>query len=318
MDIVFMGTPAFACPSLSALAHAGHRIVAVITRTDKPRGRHGKPVHSDVKRCALEHGLPILETEKAGTPEFVARLAELKPHLGVVAAFGEKLSSEMLSVPEHGFLNVHASLLPKYRGAAPITWAIVNGETETGVTIIRLVEAMDAGPILLQRATDLPSGETAGQLHDRLAEMGAELLVEAVAAVEDGTAQFTPQPEEGVSWAPMLRKQDGLIRWTCSAEEIARFVPGMTPWPGAFAFVKRQSADRSERVVLVEIAKAQVPASAAPGTVLDVRDDGILVAAGDGAVLFNRLKPAGGRDMSAAEYVRGHTVKAGDLFQAES
>ncbi|MEW6357890.1 MAG: methionyl-tRNA formyltransferase [Planctomycetota bacterium] len=316
MDILFLGTPAFACPSLSALARAGHRIVAVVTRTDKPRGRRGKPIPSDIKRRAIEHGLPVLETERASAPDFAPKLAALKPQLGVVAAFGEKLSNELLRIPDHGFINVHASLLPKYRGAAPITWAVVNGETQTGVTIIRLVEAMDAGPILLQRATDIRPGETAGELHDRLAEMGAALLVEAVAAVENGTATFTPQPTAGVTLAPMLKKDDGLIPWHRSAREIACFVPGMSPWPGAFTFLKRQGSDRPERVVLLAVDLVEAP-HAAPGTVLAVRDDGILAAAGEGAILIRRLQPAGKRAMSAAEYLRGRSVRPGDVFQAE-
>ncbi|NOZ23747.1 MAG: methionyl-tRNA formyltransferase [Planctomycetes bacterium] len=318
MDILFLGTPAFACPSLSSLVHAGHRIVAVVTRTDKPRGRRGKPVPSEVKRCALEFGLSVLETERASAPEFVATLADLKPQIGVVVAFGEKLSGELLHVPEHGFVNVHPSLLPRYRGAAPITWAVVNGEKETGVTIIRLVAAIDAGPILLQRATGILPGETAGELYDRLADMGAGLLVEAVAAIENGTAESTPQPDEGVTLAPMLEKHDGRIPWGRTAEEIVHFIRGMTPWPGAFTFPERRGAKRTERVIVTDVEAVQAPCTETPGRVLEARDAGILVAAGEGAVLIKRLQPAGKREMSAAEYLRGRSLSPGDVFRVES
>lgn len=319
MDIIFMGTPSFACPSLSALVRAGHRISAVVTRADKPRGRSGRPMPTEVKEEALRHGLTVNETENVSAPDFVQRLAALRPQLGVVAAFGEKLSAALLAVPVHGYLNVHASLLPKYRGAAPITWAVVNGEKQTGITIIRLTERMDAGPMLVQRATDIGPEETAGDLHDRLANLGAEALLEAVAAVEAGVPRFTPQDENQATRAPILTKDDGIIRWDAPPRRIKDFVRGMTPWPGACSFLKRQRSQSAERLTILQVDAVEPEISAAlpsPGTVI-AGTPGIRVAAGNGAVLIRRVKPSGGRDMTADEYLRGHAVAPGDTFRTE-
>ena len=315
MRIVFMGTPAFACPSLEALLRAGHEIALVVTKPDKPRGRSGRPMPPEVKRAALSHGLPVLQPEDVNAPDFLAKFCEAAPDVIVTAAFGQKLGNELLAIPRMGGVNVHPSLLPKYRGAAPINWAIIRGEAETGVTIFRMAQRLDAGEIISQVATPIHPDETAGELTGRLAALGAEALVKTLADMAAGRASCRPQAPQGATRAPMLKKEDGAMDWTRPADELRNFVRGMTPWPGAFTFHAGGAAPQPMRVTVLSTAAATDPVpGAAPGVVLGVDKSGIAVATGRGILRILRLKPAGGRELSAEEYVRGHLTRPGDRF----
>jgi methionyl-tRNA formyltransferase len=316
MRIVFMGTPRFACPALEALQRAGHDIVLVITKPDKPRGRSGQPMPSEVKRVAQGMKLRLLQPEDVNAPEVLSAVREARPDVLVTAAFGQKLGNDLLSIPKLGGVNVHASLLPKYRGAAPINWAIIRGETETGVTIFGMRERIDAGEIISQVARPIRPDETAGKLTERLAALGAELLVKTLDDVAAGRATYRAQDAKAATLAPMLKKEDGAIDWTRSAVELGNFVRGMTPWPGAFTFHVGSSGAVPQRVTVlaVEAVASDPNLSAAPGTVAEVAQDYFAVATGSGSLRILRLKPAGGRELSAAEFLRGHPTKLGDKF----
>jgi len=315
MKLLFCGSPAFAVPSLRRLHRAGHRIELVVTRPDRPRGRSGRPVPTPVKQTAAELGLPVFEPESINAPESVARLRHTGPELGVVVAYGELLSAEVLCSASGGFLNLHASLLPAYRGAAPVNWAIIRGESVTGVSIIRMVPRLDAGPILAQSHTPIGPDETAGELAERLATLGAELLADVVNKIASGAEiEQRTQPARAPSLAPKLTKRDGRIDWSLTAQQIRNRVRGMTPWPGAFCELR--SCGRRLRVILlrVELAEGRPGTRQPPGTVLAVGREGILVQAGEGAVRITELKPAGRRAMRAEDFLRGHAVEAGARF----
>ena len=316
MRIVFMGTPGFACPPLEALLRAGHEVTLVVTKPDKPRGRSGHPVPPEVKQVALRHGLAVLQPEDVNAPEALARIREAAPDVIVTAAFGQKLGSELLTIPRMGGVNVHASLLPRYRGAAPINWAIIKGETETGVTIFKMAERLDAGEIISQAAAPIHPDETAGELTERLAVLGADLLVRTLEDLAAGRAACRPQDPQGATRAPMLKKGDGAIDWTRPAAELRNFVRGMTPWPGAFTFHVRGDHPEPLRVTLLATAAEAGGAAqgAEAGTVVGVDKTGIAVATGGGILRILRLKPAGGRELPAEEYVHGHATRPGDRF----
>jgi len=310
MRIVFMGTPEFACPSLSALCGS---VVLVVTMPDRPAGRGRKLTPPPVKRLAERLHLPIHQTGDISSEETLKALREAAPDIIVVVAFGAKLPREVLDLPKHGCINLHASLLPRYRGAAPITWAIVRGEKETGVTVFKLTERMDAGPILLQRRVEIPPDWTAGDLHDALARVGAETLAEAVELIETGRARYTPQEERLATYAPMLTKEDAAIDWSRPAPELHNFIRGMTPRPGAYTALL--TCKGKERVIIVRTEpRRESKHDCEPGSIVEVNESGLLVAAGEGCILVKSLKPAGKREMSAGEYLRGHSVKPGDRF----
>ena len=318
MRLLFLGTPAFAVPALRALHAAGHEIALVVTRPDRPRGRSASPEPPEVKAAALELSLPVYQPDGANRPETVSRLRPLKAQLGIVVAYGEVLSPELLAVTGRGFLNLHASLLPGYRGAAPINWALIRGERVTGVSIIRMTPRLDAGPILAERRVDVGPAMTAGELSEKLAQVGAQAMVEVVGRLEAGEeAAGRPQPPRGGFFARKLTKEDGRLDWTLSAGAIADRVRGLTPWPGAYCdFV---GGERTVRILVLQAACAlpgEGSPTAAPGVVL--RADpvhGILVNAGEGAVLVRRLKPAGGREMYAAAFINGYRASPGDRFE---
>jgi len=235
MRIVFMGTAELSCASLEKLAHReGLQIAAVVTQPDRPKGRELKEQSSPVKTLALRLGLPVLQPARARDEKFIADLRALQPDLIVVAAYGQILPQSILDLPRHGCLNVHTSLLPAYRGAAPIQWAIANGDTETGVTIMKMDAGLDIGPIVSQRRTPIRSDDDSATLHDRLAQLGAELLVQTIPDYVTGKIQPRPQPAEGVSHAPKIKKEDGRIDWKSSAQNILNRLRAFTPWPGAF------------------------------------------------------------------------------------
>jgi methionyl-tRNA formyltransferase len=307
MRIVFMGTPDFAVPSLRKLHEAGHDVVLVVTQPDRPAGR-GRALRSPpVKVAALELGLPVEQHDSVKTDDFVARLRDLAPDVVVVAAFGQILSEAILDCPRLGSINVHASLLPRYRGVAPINWVIMNGETETGVTTMFMARKVDAGEIILTRETDIGDAETAGELYYRLADLGAELLIETLELVEAGTAPRVAQDPEQVTYARKLKKSDAEVDWSGEADRVYDRIRGTTPWPGAFTWYRGKVLR-----VLGASRGDDTGQRGAPGEVLALDDErGIEVAAGSGSVWLTRVKPEGKGAMDAAAFVRGYRPEVG-------
>lgn len=303
MKILFMGTPEFAVPSLNALLGAGHTVCGVFTQPDKPKNRGMKLLPSPVKVCALSHEIPVFQPAKMRDGEALGYLWELDPELIVVAAYGKILPSEILDYPVKGCINVHSSLLPKYRGAAPINWAILNGEAVTGVTIMHMAPALDAGDIIAQVSTPIGADETAPTLTARLAELGAELLVSAVEAIGAGTAARTPQDEADSTYAPMLSRELSPMDWSKPARTLHDQVRGLLPWPAAVAEFGG---------IRCKVFSTDLPlqtTDAAPGTILEAGKRGIDIACGGGTVLhIDELQADGGKRMKAADYLRGHPL----------
>ena len=318
MKLVFMGTPDFAVPCLEALVEAGHDVRTVVTQPDRPKGRRRTPQPSPVKEAAAARGLPVCQPERITKPDALAGIRDLQPDAVVVVAYGQKLPQELLDLPPLGCINVHASLLPKYRGAAPIQAVLLAGEEETGVTIMQMVEAMDAGGVLAQARTPIAPDENAGQLHDRLAELSAPVLVDTLAKLADG--QITPHPQNHAeaTLAPKFSKAHGVVDWERDAEYLARFVRAVTPWPGAATELITAASGKPIRVAL--LATRPTPDSctgdASHGTVLRVSDAGIEAATAHGSLLVTRLQQSGKRPLDAVEFLRGRPVQAGDRFQA--
>jgi methionyl-tRNA formyltransferase len=304
-----MGTASFAVPALERLVAAQHAVVAAVTQPDRPRGRGLQVMPSPLKQAALAYGLPVLQPQRAGDPAFVAQVRALAPEVIVVAAYGQLLPPPLLAIPPLGCVNVHASLLPKYRGAAPINWALIHGERVTGVTIMLMEAELDAGPILLQATLPIEPNDDAGTLHDRLAQLGADALIEALAGLAAGSLKPVPQDPAAATYARKLRKEDGVIRWEQSARQLANLIRGVTPWPGAFT----RHAGRTLRIWR---ATAEADGAAPPGTVVKVDVAGAWVATGDGALLLREVQPAGGKRMAAAAYARGHALRPGDVLGA--
>ena len=306
MRIVFMGTPAFAVASLNELVAASDAVVGVFSQPDKPVGRHHNKLQpTPVKECAWSHDIPVFQPEKLRDGAALSILKELEPELIVVAAYGRILPDDILSLPPKGCINVHSSLLPKYRGSAPINWAILNGERRTGVTIMHMAAELDAGDIILQRATSIGTTEDAASLYNRLAQMGGELLVEAVAQIEAGTASRIPQDHEQATQAPMLSKTLSPVDWNRSAREICNQIRGLYPWPGAST-----TAITGEPMKLWEAQVVEQYTDTLPGTVIAAAWGGIDVACGDGQVLrILELQAPGKKRMSAAAYLAGNPIQ---------
>ena len=302
MRVVFLGTPEFGVPSLKALVSAGYEVVGVFTQPDKPKGRGNKMLPSPVKSCALEYGIPVFQPVKIRV-DGVEDLRALQPDLCVTAAFGQILSQEILDIPKIGTVNVHSSLLPKYRGSAPINWAIMEGETVTGVTTMMTDKGLDTGDILLKREVEILPGETAEELTARLAPIGAELLIETIKGLEAGTVQRVKQDETDASYFPMLKKEMGEIDWRMSAHQIVCRVRGLTPWPGS-SFTWGDN----ETVKVWKAEEAENPGKA-PGQIIcaDAKN-GLIIAAGENAVWVLELQAPGGKRMNAKDYLRGHPV----------
>lgn len=305
MRIVFMGTPEFAVPALERLIDSEHQLLAVVTRPDRPRGRGLKLEPSPVKQCALSHRLKVLQPEKLDD-HFLADLRGRAPDLIVVIAFGQILKPEILSLPRDGCLNLHASLLPKFRGAAPIAWAILQGESETGVTAMQMDEGLDTGPILMQKRLPIAPEDTAGSLHDKLAGLSAELLAETLVGLKAGTLSATPQDHGRASYAPSLKKEQGRLDWRKPALELERMVRAFNPWPGCFF----QLSGHAVKVWKTRV----VPVSGAPGELLSLAPEGITVACGEDALQLLELQPSGKRRMSAGEFLCGHRLRPGTLL----
>ena len=302
---VFMGTPHFAVPSLSALART-EDVTLAVTNPDRPAGRGRALSAPPVKVEAERLGIPVIQPEKARHPESVSRIAAERPDLIVVAAYGQILPRAILDIPGRGCINVHASLLPRYRGAAPINWAIARGETVTGVTIMKMDAGMDTGPMLLKKEMPIGEEDTAGTMFPKLAALGAEALVEALAMLREGTLVETPQDGGMATYAPMLKKEHGRIDWGRSAREVRDLVRGMAPWPSAYA----EHDGRPLKILSASVREGK----GRPGEILSVDRDGIAVACGEGAVLLRKVQPEGGRPMSSREYAQGRPVRKGDLL----
>jgi len=312
MKIVYLGSGRFGLCSLEALMASEHELALVVTQQPHPAGRGRRPRPSPVALWAGDRSVPLVETDNANSPQVRGRIAALVPDVMVVIAFGQKLGAELLALPAKGAINVHASLLPSYRGAAPINWAIINGETQTGISIITLADKMDAGLVLAQARTGIGPGETAGQLHDRLAGLAAPLLLDTLAGIAAGTAEYTPQDDSKATFAPKLTKADGFLDFGEPAEVLARKVRGLWPWPGASADYLSRRTGRTTRVT---IAMAEPTGnggrgSAAPGTL----DENLEVVCGQGRLRITRIKPAGSDLMSFKAFVNGRRTMPGDMF----
>lgn len=309
-----MGTPELAAASLAALLRSpGFQILAAVTQPDRPKGRDLKLQPSPVKQLAGAAGLPVLQPEKARDEQFVAELRALAPDLIAVAAFGQILPKAILELPRFGCLNVHTSLLPNYRGAAPIQWAILNGDAETGVTIMKMDAGLDTGPMVGTTRTAILPDDNAQTLHDRLANLGGELLVKTIPDYAAGTIVPTPQPAEGASYARKISKEDGLIDWSQPARVLWNRVRGFTPWPGAYTHLKTDGAPRLLKIWLAEVEPNR---SGAPGEVLHADKNGVVIGCGEQALRVTQLQREGGRRLSAQEFLAGHPLTVGTRFGA--
>lgn len=305
MRIVFMGTPEVAALSLERLFKAPEPVVGVVTQPDRPAGRGRKTILSPVRRAAEIHGVPTLAPEKIRDPSFFDVLSKWAPDLIVVVAYGRILPRQILELAPHGCLNVHYSLLPKYRGAAPVPWAIIGGEEKSGVTTMRLVEKMDAGPIFLQREISVAPNDTTASLQAKLAPVGAELLVETIAGLKAGNLTPQAQDESKVTYAPVLKKEDGLIDWNLPAVSIERRVRGFNPWPSAYTYLAGNLL-KIHRARVIEMAE-----KAAPGEVLKADKEGLWIATGEGALSLEEVQSENRKKMTAREFLNGTRVEKG-------
>lgn len=300
--IMFMGTPEFAVPSLELLIRSGCRIIAVVTQPDRPKGRGRKNEPTPVKTVAEKYGLTIYQPERVRDESFLALFRELAPDMVVLVAFGQILPREIIEQPPLGCINLHPSLLPKYRGAAPMNWALIRGETVTGLSIIKMAEKVDAGDILLQKETAIEHDETFGPLHDRLAREGAELLLEAVRGILEGRIAGTPQDDSQATFAPRLKKEDTRIDWKRDVLDIVNLIRGLSPVPAAFSILE------GRQIKIFSASAEEGPVSEAPGTILPPADKGLPVAAGNGYVYLRELQIEGKRRMPVGEFLKGHAV----------
>ncbi len=319
-----MGTGDFGVPVFRALCQSEHSVVGLVTQPDRAR-RGRKQPRNQLKELAEAEGVPVFQPERVNTEEAIERLREFDAELYVVAAYGQILSPKVIDLPRLGVINVHASLLPKYRGASPVQYAILNGDRETGVTIMQIQPELDAGPILVAGRTEIRPKETAGELEARLAELAVPLTLEAIEQIESGKARPVPQDPTLVTRAPRLKKEDGRIDWTCPAEYIERQIRAMQPWPKAFCFLQRRATPEPLRVVLLEadplkqadtdqLREQNGLQSAEPGDVVAVQRDLLVVQTGEGGLCIRRIQPEARREMSVREFLAGHQLLPGDRF----
>ena len=312
MRVLFWGTPEFALPSLRAVARRGHEIAAVVTRPDRPRGRGRRQAPSPVRRFAEEHGYRVLTPARPRDHTFVDVVRGIDPDVSAVVAYGHILPRALLDAPRRGSLNVHASLLPALRGAAPVNWAIARGHAVTGVTVMRMVEAMDAGPVLARESVPIGDTDTAALLSRRLAELGGKLLAETLSRLETGTVAEVEQDHAAATFAPKVDRASARIDWTRAARPVACLIRGMDDVPGAWSTLN----DRPVKLYAPEVVEGTVPGGPGSGRIItaDPRQ-GLVVAAGGGAVRVGEVQPAGGRRMPSAAWLRGRGAKTGDRFE---
>ena len=305
MKVIYMGTPDFSVGALEAIIKAGQEVVLVVTQPDKPKGRGKAMQASPVKECALSHGIEVFQPTKIRESENVEYLRKFGADIFVVAAFGQILPKSILDMPKYGCVNIHASLLPKYRGAAPIQWAVINGDEVTGVTTMLMNEGIDTGDMIAKKQVRLAEDETGGSLFDRLADTGAELIVETMKMLEEGTAEFTPQNSEEATHTSMISKELGSIEWSKPAAEIERLIRGLNPWPSAYTRLKGKT---------FKIWKAQVvevSSSDKPGTIIKIGKDELLVQTGEGALSLIEVQLEGKKRMDVASFLRGCQIEEG-------
>jgi len=307
LRVIFMGTPAFAVPTLQMLIDRGEEVVAVVTQPDRPKGRGQQLQHPPVKELALAHGIPVIQPLKVRAPEVVEEIRTIAPDLIVVVAFGQILPKSLLDIPPHGCINVHASLLPRYRGAAPINWCIINGESETGITTMMMDVGLDTGDMLVKRATPIGSDEDAISLHDRLSILGAETMAATLDLLAKGELSREKQDDAASCYASMLKKELGAIDWEKSPAEIRNLIRGAAPWPGAYTWVHGK---------MLKVFKAGLATgSGTPGTVLQAGKAGLEVACGNGSLVIEELQLEGKKRMAAADFLAGYRIDAGTLLE---
>ena len=306
LRIVFMGTPAFACPTLQMLIDRGEEVVAVVTQPDRPKGRGQQLLPPPVKELAEKSGIPVLQPVKVRVPDVIDQIRELRPDLIVVVAFGQILPQSLLDIPPHGSINIHASLLPAYRGAAPLNWCIINGETETGITTMMMDAGLDTGDMLVKRKIAIDPEEDAQSLHDRLMALGAATMAETLDLLEAGRLVREKQDNSHTSYAPMLKKEHGRLDWTKTPQAIKNLVRGVTPWPGAYTYLDGK---------LLKIFRVRTAAGHGwPGEVLRADRGGIEVACDGGSILIDELQLEGRKRLSAADFLSGIAVAPGTLL----
>ncbi len=327
LKVIYMGTPEFSVGPLEKIIQAGHQVLLAVTQPDRQKGRGKEVKFTPVKECALRHGIPVFQPQKIKSPEAVRELAAFPADIYVVAAFGQLLSEDILRLPALGCINIHASLLPLYRGAAPIQRAIIEGEKETGITIMQMDKGLDTGDILLQQPVPIAAGETADSLHDKLSEAGAGLVTEALSRLESGGIPARKQDHERSTYAPMLTKEEGQICWELPAEQIERLVRGLNSWPSAYTFYKDKtlkiwsasidSGHACHDDVRADVAvrsEAGRPDPVRPGTILKAEGTGIAVATGAGILTIHELQLEGKKRMSAKDFLLGHIILPGEIL----
>ncbi|TCT16943.1 methionyl-tRNA formyltransferase [Natranaerovirga pectinivora] len=304
MKVIFMGTPDFSVPTLEALIESSHEVIGVITQPDKPKGRGKKMVVPPVKEMAIKHGIPVYQPLKVRDKTFIEFVRSLNPDVAVVIAFGQILSLELLEVPKFGCINVHASLLPKYRGAGPIQWSVINGESETGITTMHMDVGIDTGDMIFKDIVKIEAKETGGSLHDKLSTLGANTLLKTLEALENGSAPRERQVDEESTYAPMLSKELGLIDWSKDAVEIERLIRGLNPWPSAYSYLDGK---------MVKIWDGDVISSnnKSIGEVIHIDKSSIIVQTGKDALAIKELQLEGKKRMTTEEFLRGYKVDLG-------
>ena len=307
MRVIFMGTPDFATGTLEEIVKAGHEVVGVVTQPDKPKGRGKTMMPTPVKETALKYNLPVYQPRKVREPEFVELLRSLKPDVMVVAAFGQIITKEILEMPKYGCINVHASLLPAYRGAAPIQWAVINGDKESGVTIMQMDEGIDTGDMIEKAVVPIAEDETGGSLFDKLSHTGAKLCVKVLRDLEEGTAVREKQPEESTTpYAKMIDKKMGEVDWKKSAKEIEQLIRGLNPWPSAYTKVHGKTLKLWKAKVLLETSQMK------PGQIVKVTKDSLAVQTGQGMLEIQELQLEGKKRMDTSSFLRGYALAEGE------
>ena len=310
LRLVFMGTPEFAVPSLKALIDSQDNVVAVVTQPDRPKGRGRALTQSPVKELAEKQKIEVIQPPRAKEEGFIQRLKELNPDLIVVIAYGHILPKSILDIPSLGCINVHASLLPKYRGASPINWAIIEGEVETGVTTILMDEGMDTGDILLAEKTEIDKDDNYEKLQKKLSFLGAELLLETIESIKEETLKPVPQRDSDATYASLLKKEDGLINWNSEAERINNIIRGLNPWPGTF------TSWSGKRLKILSGSCLNISAKDVPGTVVRKDPNGIEVATAKGVFLITKLQPENKRAMEVRDFIKGYDIKEGEVLSS--
>lgn len=310
MRIIFMGTPDFSVGTLEALIEAGHEIALVVTQPDKPKGRGKTMQFPPVKEAALAHNLEVYQPRRVREPECIEYLRKYQPDMIVVVAFGQILPKEILDMPQYCCVNVHASLLPKYRGAAPIQWAVINGEKVTGVTTMRMDEGLDTGDMIMKTELELDAEETGGSLFDRLAVTGARLCVETLEKIQQGTAVYTPQKHEEATHTTMIKKQLGEIDFTKSAEEIERLIRGLNPWPSAYT----KCGDKTLKIWKASVVDMESTAENQPGTVISVGKNSLLIQTGKDGLSLEEVQLEGKKRMDIGSFLRGNAIETGMIL----